>query len=80
MQFVLCLIDYAMLLDFLDSVSSSVNTQGLKTIGYHVGNKDSSWCKLCDGSMTQGSLCLFCTAMVRVGNRLRFYYFLNFLC
>ena len=66
---------YAILLDFLDSVSSSDKTKGLKSIGYYDGYKDLSWCALADGSVTQGSLCLAVNPSDRVRIPPEFYFF-----
>ena len=60
---------------FLDSVSSSDKTKGLKSIGYYDGYKYLSWCALADGSVTQGSLCLAVNPTDRVRIPLEFYFF-----
>ena len=64
---------------FLDSVSSSDKTKGLKSIGYYDGYKYLSWCALADGSVTQGSLCLAVNPSDRVRIPPEFYFFYNFL-
>ena len=65
--------------NYLDLTPASDKTRGLQSMRYHDGFKYLSWCAVPDGSVTQGSLCLSLTAMVRVRVLLVFYFFSKFL-